>query len=268
MLPFCRPSNLRPVSAFTLVAGTSVESDYGVSALNDGDPSLPLWIQDTSIGLQGDLGSAVRIDGVALIHHNFAAGTDLRLRVHSAASWGGAVDITVSATVPEWLGRFAPHIYFDVATAAPAVLSRTRRYFYIDNQDANNAAIQIGEVVVVGVVEELAVGLLSGAQMSEGFGRSLNSSRAGVATVHDYRTRSRSWTGGTLLDDTDKPLFEALQRDSYGVRPFVFWPLGLVSDEPAFGRFVDASYVPTVPHVEVASSADLVLEELSCGEAY
>lgn len=270
MFPFCRPSNTRTIT-WTLVNGTSVGGDFVASALGDGDPSLPLWVTETSVGVQGNAGSAVRIDGVSVHHHNFRAGTDVRLRIHSAASWGGAVDITITVVVPAWQGRFAPHLYFDVATAVPVVLSRTRQYLFLDNlSDANDVGVKVGEVLVLGEVEELEVGLMSGAQMPVEYGRSLSPSRAPmhVASVHDYRTRQRSWVGETVLDTADKTLLRALQDDSYGVRPFVGWPTGRVEDEPIFGRFIDPSYAPTVTHVDVADSAPFTFEELSCGEAY
>jgi hypothetical protein len=269
MLPFCRPSNLR-AATYTLDVGTEVGGDYVVEALNDGDPSLPLGIVETTIGLQGDLGSALRIDGVAVIHHNFAAGTDLRLRVHSAASWGGAVDIEVTLTVPAWQGRFAPHLYFDVAAEEPTVANRTRRYFYLDNQEANDAAIKIGEVVVLGQVEYVECGLGRQARAPETFGRSLSPSRLGVATVHDYRSRHRVYDGQVRCDTTDQATLQALQQNSYGVRPFVSWPLsalGEVTGEPVFGRFVSPTFERAFEHLEDMSSP-FAIEELSCGEAY
>lgn len=270
MLPFCRPSNIRTVSIYTLAAGTEIGGDYVLASLKDGNPEKGLWIEETSIGLQGDLGAAVRIDGIAVIHHNVAAGRGVRLRVHSAASWGGSVDIAITSTVPAWQGRFATHLYFDVAAAQPTVLNRTRRYFYFDNTDANDAPIQIGEIVVVGQVEYLECGMGRGASAPQTYGRSLNPSRAGVATVHDYRTRARIFQGQVRCDPTDEATLQALQDDCYGVRPLACWPLsrvGEVTGEPIYGRFVSPVYERTYEHREDMGSP-FAIEELSCGEAY
>ena len=139
-MPFCRPDRIvRPVS-WTLTAGTPLE-DYGVDRLTDGDPSYPLRIAEPLIGLRADLGTPTRVDGIAIIHHNLAAGVRVRIRMGATP---GAPDDSGSAIVPAWPGRFAPHLYADVAAALPNVADRTKQYVRVDTLDSNGIPVSIG----------------------------------------------------------------------------------------------------------------------------
>jgi len=262
-MPFCRPDRLlSPV--WTLTTGTPLE-DYDVGRLTDGDPSYPLKIAETSIGLRGDLGTPTRIDGVAIIHHNIAAGVRLRCRI--GATPGGA-DGTVTITAPAWPGRFARHVYFDVAAAVPVVADRTRQYVRIDTLDPNDAPIAIGELVTAGIVDTFS-GILIDAKPAITFGRTLVEGKKGPQYIHDRRTRDRSWTGAAVLEDAaDVAAFDGFQQSSFGVQPFLVWPLNSITDEPIFARFVDPGYESTLPVDLTIAHVPIAVRELACGEAY
>lgn len=269
-MPFCRPDNLRTVtwalSGGSPASGTPLDG-YDVENLTDGDPSNPLAIEETTVGLVGDLGAALPISGVALVHHNFQEGTTLRLRVNATDSWGGAIDITVTATVGAWLGRFAPHVYFNVEAAAD-LATRTKRYLFLDNTVANDVPVKIGEIVVAGVVDEFS-GVLVDVKPSLTYGRSKVAAKKGPEYIHDRRTRDRDWTGSAFLeDDDDIEAFEGLQDQSYGVRPFLIWPLNSIDDEPIYARFSTPTYDPTLPVDLSIKQVEFAVKELSCGEAY
>jgi hypothetical protein len=269
-MPYCSADNLHTVETWTIAAGTpvtSIDEDYDETRLQDGDPSFPFWIEENSLELQGDLGSAKRIDGIVLVHHDYAEGTRLRLRVHSAASWGGAVDITVEQTVGAWLGLFAPNVYFNVADEAPVEGDRTRQYFYLDQLDANDQPVKIGQLLVAGLVGELELGMMPRPHTPLTYGRSQAEGKKGPRYVHDWRTRARSWIGQTGLDDTDGPAFEAIWNATRAVLPWLAWPMNDIAQEPVFGLFVGDTYDPTwatSEHREVA----IEFEERAFGEAY
>jgi len=274
-MPFCRPDRIL-APTWTLASGTEVGGDYVLAALTDQDPSLPLWIEEVSIGLQGNLGAPVRVDGVAVIHHNFAEGTDVRLRVTDAAG-GGGTGATITVTVGPWMGRWAPHLYFDVAAEAPLVGDRTRQYLFLDNTDPNTVPVQIGELVTAGEVETFS-GMLVEPTTPLTYGRSVVSGKKGPQFIHDRRSRDRQWNGNAVLDEADDvAIFENWQHQSYGVRPFLCWPYnGLTTDpsavpagdEPVYARFSDPVYAPSLPFDTTVKRTKLEIAELSCGEAY
>lgn len=270
-LPFVLPSQLRAL-VWTLSVGTPL-TGFGVDKLVDAAPDSPLWLGGTSIDARSDQGSALRLDGLVLVHHNFAAGTTLRVQMHSdTATWGGTTDVDLSVDVGPWLGRFAPHVFFHIA-AAHSLSLRTKRYIRFTNTDANNVNIQIGEIVPLVTLSDLAsAGLLiePTPQAPLTYGRSLAEGKKGPQYMHDRRTRDRRWSGQLLLVDADAAALKAWQDDSYGVRPFVVWPLGAVTDEPIYARFESATRAIAVREVDTRDLIDVPVEfrELSCGEAY
>src|SRR5690606_21808040 len=165
-----------------------------------------------------------------------------------------------------WEGLFAPHIYFNVAAATPVVGDRTKRYLVIDNLDANDRAVQIGEIVVAGEVETFA-GLDVDARAPESFGVAFNPSKKGVKTVHDWRSRDRIWEGHTIVDPGDTA-FASLARASRGALPFLCWPEGDMSREPILARLSSPAFERSFVAGPDIYRVPVLIEELSCGEAY
>jgi hypothetical protein len=263
-MPFCQSDRIL-APTWALTSGTAL-AGYDVDKLTDQDPSNPLRVVETSIALRGTLAAPTRVDGVAVIHHNFAAGVGLRVTIRNGA---GASVGTVDVTVPPWLGRFAPHLYFDVAAAVPSIPTRTVPTIDLVTLTANGAPIQIGELVVAGEVDTFS-GILVDAKRSTKYGRTLVAGKKGPEYIHDRRTRDRQWVGAAYLDSpADMLTFETFQDASYGVRPFLIWPLNSITDEPIYARFVDPGYEETLPvDVSIARVDSFAVRELACGEAY
>jgi hypothetical protein len=262
-MPFCRPDRLL-APAWSLTAGTELEG-YELAHLTDADPSYPLRIVEPTVGLLGDLGAPRRIDGLAVIHHNFAAGVIVRLQI--GATPAGA-DLTLTTTVGAWPSRFARHLYFDVAGARPLEADRTRRYLRLDTMGPSDQPVAIGELVTAGQVETFS-GLLVDAKPAITFGRTLVEGKKGPQYIHDRRTRDRSWAGAAILEHAaDVAAFDGLQQTSAGVRPFLIWPLNSLEDEPIFARFVSPGYEATLPVDLTIANVAIAVRELACGEAY
>lgn len=263
-MPFCRPDRLL-VPAWTLTAGTPLEG-YDVDKLSDGDPSNPLRIAEPTVGIRGDLGVAMRVDGIAIIHHNFAEGVTLRVRLGDTPGAPGTDSGT--AVTPAWPGRFASHLYANVAAAVPVVADRTHRYIRIENLTPNTAPVQIGEILVASVIDTFS-GILIDAKPAITFGRTLVAGKKGPEYIHDRRTRDRVWTGAAVLENAaDVAAFYALQHASYGVRPFLVFPLNSLEDEPIYARFVEPGVEATLPVDLTIAHVPVVVRELACGEAY
>jgi hypothetical protein len=262
-MPFCRSDRIL-TPTWTVTSGTPLE-DYEAARLTDQDPSYPLKVAEPSVTLRADLGAAARVDGLAVIHHNLAAGTSIRFRLGATA---GGADVTVTVTVPAWLGRFAPHLYFDTATAAPVVGDRTRRHLELATVGPSDAPVAIGELVVAGQIDSFS-GILVDAKPRLAFGRTLVEGKKGPQYVHDRRTRDRAWVGGAVLENAaDVAAFTGFQQASYGVRPFLVWPLNAIEDEPIYARFIEPGYEFTLPVDLTIAHVPFAVRELACGEAY
>ena len=263
-MPFCRPDRLL-APTWSITAGTTLDG-YGVEHARDADPSYPVRTAEPSVTLSGDVLTAQRVDGLAVIHHNFAAGTDVTATLGAVA---GGADVTVTLTVPAWVGRWAPHLYFNFADAEPVIADRTRRYIGLANTTPNPSPVQIGELVVAGIVETFS-GILVDAKPVLTFGRTLVEGKKGPQFIHDRRTRDRVWNGAAILESADDiASYVGLQHASYGVEPFLIWPLNSLDDEPIFARFVAPSYEFTLPvDLTIARVDAFAVRELACGEAY
>jgi hypothetical protein len=262
-MPFCRPDRI-VVPTWTLTAGTALEG-YDVDKLTDNDPSNPLRIAEPLLGLRGDLGAPTRVDGIAILHHNLAEGVTVRVRMGATP---GAPDDSGTAVVTAWPGRFARHLYANVAAALPNVADRTKQYVRVDLLTPNTAPVQVGEIVVASVIDTFS-GILVDAKPSLAFGRTLVEGKKGPQYIHDRRTRDRLWTGAAVLESAaDIAAFDGLQQASFGVRPFLIWPLNDIADEPILARFVEPGYEATLPVDLTIAHVSIAVRELACGEAY
>ena len=268
-LPYCKYSNLRQ-GTWSAIAGTPVGDDYAIAQVGTFDPSAYVWIEETTIDLEVDLGAAVRVDGVLVVHANFAEGVDLRARL--SATSGGAADATVTAVTPAWRGRWSQNQYLNFAALYPTVGDRTRRYLRFDNTDANGTAVKIGALVIVGQVDTIGVGLQINAIPTTQHDAAWVRAKRGPKTMHDPRTRSRRWDGQLTLDNADIAGWEALYDDTYGViRPFVLWPENDLAEEGLLARMTDMAYAPVyaLKHTTLKRKfARFGIEEVEFGEAH
>lgn len=251
---------------WTVATGTPL-TDYGVANLTDLDPSNPLSISETTIVLTGDQGSALLTDVVTLHHHNFPAGTTLRLQMNSSNSWGAPpVDMTVD--VGTWTDDgFAPHILFDLKTAYPVAGDRTYRYLRFTNDDVATSPISIGEMVV-GALSTLTRGMQLPLTRITAWGAGYVAAKRGPRYIHDRRTRERAWSARLSVISSEWSTFRNLIAASKGlVYPMLVWPSNVRTDEPILGRWS----VPSLTErntVNTVEDVDATFEELSCGEAY
>jgi len=252
---------------WTLSAGVPL-AGYEVDKLSDMDPSFQLWLAGASIDARADQATALRVDGLVVYHHNFAEGTTLRVQMHTDnASWGGATAVDLSVDVGPWMGRWAPHIFFNIKAAVPVIGDRTKRYIRVTNTDANNAPIQIGELLTLEEIKSTTNGVLMALTKNITYGRSMASGKKGPVYIHDRRTRDRRWDGMLLPHSGDPAFHKEWQDASFGVEPFVVWPENDLTREPILARFTDPTYSSTYVTHDVEDSA-FQIEELSCGEAY
>lgn len=91
-------------ATITIEVGTDLEDDdYAPASLVDGNPAKVAKIGSVTGTWQFTFDSPQRVDLVALIHHNFDAGANVRLQGSSGGSpW--TTDFEAAITIPSWLG--------------------------------------------------------------------------------------------------------------------------------------------------------------------
>jgi hypothetical protein len=253
---------------WSLIAGTPLLG-YDVDKLSDRDPSNPLWIQETTIGLQGALPAAQRVDVVTIHHHSFKAGTKVRLEMSNSPVWTSP-PVRIDVIVPPWTADgFAPHLVFDVAAAYPSIATRTLSYLHVTNVTANTNAILIGEIAVGGVLQNLMSGMLIPLHVSTEWGVTYAQGKKGPRYVHDRRTRARAWSAQLSLQPGYWDAFRnVLAASKAMLYPMLVWPTNLRSDEPVLGRWSAPSLEENYPESNLLVTTDATFEELACGEAY
>lgn len=265
----------RLVPTWSVIQGTE-RTGYEVANLGDLDPSHPLWIEENTLVVAGDLGASFEIQAIVLANHTYAEGTDVRFKC-AASPLGGspAPTTTVDLAIPipaDYRNGFSCNAWVDVA-AVLTLSNRTTRYFSIGNEsDPNDRTVSIGEIWIAGVFRPLSPEDV-GHDYTEPGGQivSRQASKKGVQTVYDTGSRSRGLTAKcrTVLVGRDAVL--DWRDDSHGsARPMV-----IVLDrestnrrnaEPKLVRFLDVAITPVSLMHEVVYDLVLNFDELGFGE--
>lgn len=267
---YYRPTDRITTGTWSLGVGTA-RTGYGLTQHIDLDPSSPLWIAGTSIGLVNNFGAPQRIDTVYIFAHNFTNAANLRLQMHTADSWA-TPDVDVAVTVPTaYADGFSVHLRIDVAAAVAVAASRTKQYLRIANLSANAVTVAIGEVCLFAVAERTLTRNVAYA-FSQPRNRltSRSTSKRGVATVYDYGAIERSVNATIPATDTDFDDLLALQESTHGdATPFVFTLAPVASKtrwaEPMLVRLSSPISAAAYEHPNLIPVA-LSLEELGRGE--
>lgn len=270
VLSYYRPTDRVTTGTWSLGVGVA-RTGYGLTFVNDQDPSSPIWITGTSIGLVNDFGSAQRIDSVFIFAHTFTNAANVRLQMHTANSWA-TPDVDVAVTVPTaYLDGFSAHLRIDVAAAIPLAANRTKRYLRIANLSANAVTVAIGEVCLFATAERT---LLRNVQY--GFSQprhrltAKSTSKRGVVTVYDYGSIERGLNGGIPAKDLDFDDLLALEASAHGnALPFVMTLAPAASKtrwaEPMLVRL--AAPISSAPYDHPSLIPVIFsVEELGCGQ--
>lgn len=253
---------------WTLTTGTPQSSDYGVANLGgQPDPSLPVWIDSTSIDLRADLGADTDLGAVALIAHTFDAALNVRFQANSSSSFaspGLDEEFTIETAYND---GFTCHALIDLTA-----LAASYRYLRVYNATANGRTVAIGDIVIATSWRTLDPSLSLQYQRPQVHYGSKQTSKRGVQTVYDLGSRGRQLLGkmtglstsdlDTVLDWSDaqhqfaRPMLIQLDENSGSRR----------GREPHLARFINATVNPTSQFHEIAYDVMMEFEELGQGE--
>lgn len=265
-----RPTDRITAGTWSLSTGTA-RTGYEAAKVADSDPSLPCWITGTSIRLVNDFGSALRVDHVYLIAHNFVNAADVRVQMHTSSSWA-TPDVNVALTVPTAeVDGFAYNLHADVAAAYPTAGNRTKQFLSIANLVANTASVYIGEIVIYGSVRNLSRNPSWTLTQPRRRLTGRSTSKRGVSTVYDYGSLERRLSGSWQASPTDFSDLRALEADAHSdALPFVV----VLNPGSSTARDAEPLYVRLARTVTDATPqvyrrvfvAQMDLEELGRGE--
>jgi hypothetical protein len=209
------PSNIvTSLATITLPLGTlSLNPDYQLPSLYDGNPAKPCLIVGPA-EILFDWGSARRIDGFSLPHHNLAAGSEVNVELNATNSWGSP---TIS--VPLVIGP----IYRDGHRASPWLDLRDAagytptgfRYGRVDIPQG--VTIKLGEVLWLSILDDFSRWPMFGGQrgVRRRFLEALET-EYGVVRVHRRKIRQRTFSYPIKLTDVDVNLLNELGDDTGG----------------------------------------------------
>lgn len=223
MANFCyyRPTDRITTGTWSLGTGTA-RSGYGITQHYDLDPSTPLWITGTSIGLINDFGAPQRIDTVYLFAHNLVQAANLRVQMHTSSSWA-TPDVDVAVTIPTaYEDGFSYHLRVDIAAAYPSAANRTKRYLRIANLSANTVTVAIGEVWMAAIAERTFTRQVRwNVEQPRHRMTAKSTSKRGVASVYDYGSIARGLTVEIPTKDADQDDLRSLEAAAhYDALPF------------------------------------------------
>lgn len=154
--------NVAPDATKTIQLGTDPQdSNYGPDTLTDDNPAKVAKINSTTGAWQFDFGSAQRLDLIALIHHTFDAGADVKIEGSAAPNWAGspvtAAEFSASIVIPTWIGaaesRWPVNPWLDLTNAAGYSASGFRYWRLIVTGNSQN--LQLGQVIMTASIRQM-----------------------------------------------------------------------------------------------------------------
>lgn len=220
----------------------TADADYPVENIGNEDPSNPFKTTDTSADIDIDLGSAVPIGLIAIVHANLTPGLSPSvLSVLLDDNSGFSSPETFQIDVPDYQeDDFPGTALYDFIEEGDGV--KTFRYLRV-KVVGNGVGITIGEIIVAAGWRELDADFRAAAVDDEVHPTIENESEAGgVQTVYPQHYRRR-WVRGELLLTskegtavTAEPIRRWNRAAQGRGRPFLIHP-NLPIDEPWYVRF-------------------------------
>lgn len=132
------------------------DPNYDPTSLVDDNPAKVAKIDSTTGAWEFNFGSAQRIDLVALIHHTFMAGCDVKIQGSATANWASPT-FSAAITIPAWVGSgeslWPVNPWLDL-TEQSGYSSTGFQYWrlVITGNDQN---IQLGEIIMSASIRQM-----------------------------------------------------------------------------------------------------------------
>lgn len=140
--------NVAKNATITIETGGAAPTGYEATNLVDDNPAKVAKISATTGAWLFDFGSAQRVDLIALIHHDFDAGADVKIQGNASNSWG-TPSFEASLTIPTWIAagttrRWPVNPYLDLTGQSGYSASGFRYWRLVITSNSQN--LELGQV--------------------------------------------------------------------------------------------------------------------------
>lgn len=236
--------NVAPEATVTVQTGSgSADPDYGPESLIDDNPAKVSKIDSTTGAWMFEFDAPQRIDLVALIHHNFDAGANVKIQANTSDSWGTPA-LEASFTIDPWYGtgthRWPRQPWLDltgssgVAHAGSVTGYTTAGYaFWRLIVTSNSQNLQLGGVWFGETIRRFDPDLRWGLTVGAAKPRIRHRTSFEVATTYSRGTTIWRMDAELLADDD---MAEAIKEHWFEVdgRPWLIVPSGPIEDTQAY----------------------------------
>lgn len=267
-LEYAHPSDdLSRAFTPTLISGSQASGYEPVRLTND-NPAYPFKVDSVRFRLVWDFDTAVPVEYVMLVHHNFSAGLSGVTFAMGATSSTTAFsrDFTIRDYHED---DFPVNEHLDLRDVTP-----TYRYASLELTADNIVNCALGKCPILTTVRALDGNLLLDGSPEDDEDHPIveHNTDAGVATIYSHGTRRRWLRGDKLQVDSDARLMRSWNRATQGrSTPFVLIPHvitedGTTADEESWiARWEDSRLPRTYIGPDLLSRSRLKFEEVSRG---
>lgn len=234
--------NIAPNATITVSSGTG-DSLYVPGNLANLNPAKPAKLTGTAGAWLFDFGTAVILEIIAIIHHNFLSGTTvLRVQGNATDSWSTPTLDQVVTIPTDDADGYPRNPFIDLLALLPNASDRTFRYWRV-SVASNPVNVAVGEVLMVTSKLTFERNLQPGMGDEEEQPSITHDTDYGVTTVYHFGPKWRTWRGELILESmAAQAAFRTLYQDARGqARGFLFIPDPTVSDA-WFVRFDSSRY--------------------------
>lgn len=216
-------------ATITVQTGT-VDPEYPVTNLVDGNPAKPAKILETSGAWKFAFTGAQRIDFLAIPHHNLTAGLEVRIQGNAADAWG-APTLNALITIPAWRTDGWPVGPWLDLTGVAGYAVGGFQYWRLVVVGVNAAPVAIGQVWLGAALRTLSPNLSWGAREGEFHKITEHETDFGVVLSYDFGLLRRTLTGEVDATDAAKTAVLTWWQSTNGrARPTIIVPDGTVNE--------------------------------------
>jgi len=227
----------------------------------DLNPAKPAKLTTATGNWVFDFTNPTTVDLVALIHHNFQAGLNVRWQGNATDAWG-APSIDQAITIPAYRENDFPNYPFLDITG---IGSRTFRFWRLVIVGTNPVVISLGEIVILGTKRTLERNISWGYVDEDDNPIIEHKTDYGVsAAAYSMGTTWRTLRADVRTTDAGATSLISLSRGAFGrARPFLVIPDPLINSA-LFGKPVEPK-LSVQREFKGTNVFSFIFQELSCG---
>jgi hypothetical protein len=188
------------LSATLSSRGGTIDSDFPLTQLRDGDPAMACRCTTKQIEILYSFAAPVHVSACALIHHNLDAGAQIHLKGYSDINTTAGFDRAFTIGAIDGDG-YRPDAWLDVDATAP---SASYQYWGVDATYADNSAnLAFGEIFLAGTPTDLPRWLRIGDEPAETWSQIEHLTDGGSSLRAEKGFRIATITGSVIVQASE-----------------------------------------------------------------